>query len=52
MSVLLTTPADVERWPQGTPEEALERQKPDGALRPHGPKRAHISLAGRPSQAS
>jgi putative SOS response-associated peptidase YedK len=28
MPVLLMTPADVERWLEGTPEEALELQKP------------------------
>jgi putative SOS response-associated peptidase YedK len=28
MPVLLMTPADVERWLMGTPEEALELQKP------------------------
>lgn len=28
MPVMLTTEADVERWLEGTPEEALELQKP------------------------
>ena len=28
MPVMLTTPADVERWLNGTPEEALELQRP------------------------
>jgi putative SOS response-associated peptidase YedK len=31
MPVLLMTPADVERWLEGAPEEALELQKPTHA---------------------